>query len=59
MNIGDFVKVDFRISDPKNKQGQVGQVIKIKEIDEDNTEVVVLFVDDTTGIYDSKCLIKL
>ncbi|AWL78649.1 hypothetical protein DKB58_06675 [Capnocytophaga canimorsus] len=59
MNIGDFVKVAFEITDPLNKQGQIGQIIRIKAIDEDEAEVSVLFPEGVTGVYYDNCLIVL
>lgn len=59
MNIGDFVKIEFGISDRLNRQGQFGKVVKIKEIDDDELEVWVLFSDGETGKYFENCLIKI
>lgn len=59
MEIGSIVKIEFGINDPLERQGQTGQVIKIKEIDEDDTEVSVLFSDGITGIYYKNCLISI
>lgn len=58
MNIGDFVKVEFEITDPLNRQGQVGRVIRIKP-DGYEAEVSVLFPDGVTGVYYDNCLIVL
>lgn len=59
MEIGNKVKIEFGINDPLNRQGQVGQIIKIKEIDEDEAEVSVLFPDGIVGKYFNNCLIVI
>lgn len=59
MNIGDFVKVSFEITDPLSRQGQIGKVIRIKEVGEDEAEVSVLFSDGVTGVYYDNCLIVI
>lgn len=57
MKTGDFVKVMYGITDPKNKQGEVGRIFKIKVIDDCTTRVWVVFQDEQMGIYDQECLI--
>lgn len=59
MEIDNIVKVEFEISDPLNRQGQIGKVINIKEIDEEESEISVLFSDGITGVYFNNCLIPL
>lgn len=58
MEIGNIVKVEFGITDPLERQGQIGKVIRITETDED-TEVSVLFSDGITGRYFENCLVKI
>lgn len=46
------VKIDnFLTSDPFNKRGQIGTVINVLEIDEDNADVSIQFEDGSTGLY--------
>lgn len=59
MYIGDFVKIEFDITDPIGKQGQIGKIIKIHLIDEEEAEVSALFDDKQVGIYQSNCIILL
>lgn len=58
MKTGDLVKVMYGITDPKNKQGEVGEVIKMEVLDEDNILVWIRFEDEVEGVYDINCLEK-
>lgn len=57
MKTGDFVKVMYGITDPKNKQGEVGRIFRIKPISECTTEVSIIFEDGQMGRYDIECLV--
>lgn len=56
MEIGNIVKVEFGVKDPLEKQGQVGKVIEIKETEDSELEVSVVFSDGETGVYFEDCL---
>lgn len=56
MEIGNIVKVEFDITDPLERQGQIGKVIKIRETEDYDVEISVLFSDGITGVYFENCL---
>lgn len=45
-------RIDFGLtSDPKNKQGQIGTIIKVVEFDEENADISIKFDDGEIGVY--------
>lgn len=45
-------QIDFGLtSDPKNKQGKIGTIIKVLEIDEENADFSIMFEDGVIGVY--------
>ena len=43
---------NFLTNDPKNKQGEIGTIISIKEIDDEDYEFRIKFDDGVVGIYE-------
>ena len=49
---GRKVMIDrFLTTDPFNKRGQIGIVINVKVIDEDDVEITINFEDGVNGLY--------
>lgn len=45
-------RIDFGLtSDPKNKQGETGTIIKVVEFDEENADISIKFDDGEIGVY--------
>lgn len=45
-------QIDFRLTfDTKNKQGKIGTIIKVLEIDEENADFSIKFDDGVIGVY--------